>query len=197
MNLPIGAFAAICLAFCLRLPKKKLEPAPLWTQLLRLDPLGTFFFIPSVVALLLALEWGGSKYQWSDPRIIGVLSAFGALWVAFCASQYLNPKNATVPKRIIGQRSILMGAIFMFCLSGSMMMMMYFLPLWCKFALRQKTSFVCKLLLISEYSPGCARRKCHEIWNIHPAACDQHGDWQRPQWHCKSLPGARLSRKLL
>ncbi|RYP27927.1 hypothetical protein DL767_007454 [Monosporascus sp. MG133] len=34
----------------------KQDPATIWQQITRLDPLGTFFFVPSIVCLLLALQ---------------------------------------------------------------------------------------------------------------------------------------------
>ncbi|KAJ5002298.1 Efflux pump aflT, partial [Colletotrichum sp. SAR 10_99] len=61
MNLPIGGAALVYLFFMLKAPKQQpREPATLTQHILRLDPLGTFFFLPSIVALLLALEWGGA-----------------------------------------------------------------------------------------------------------------------------------------
>ncbi|KAK8059901.1 major facilitator superfamily transporter [Apiospora saccharicola] len=112
INLPIGAAAVA-------------QPG-VWEQLLRLDPLGTLFFVPSVVCLLLALQWGGSTYTWSNPRIIALLVVFGVLWLAFMAVQALMPNTATVPPRVIGNRSVLAGAIFMLSIAGSMLMTIYF-----------------------------------------------------------------------
>ncbi|KAK8868908.1 MFS general substrate transporter [Apiospora arundinis] len=130
INLPIGAAAVACLLLTLRLPHKKIAQPGVWEQVLRLDPLGTLFFVPSVVSLLLALQWGGSTYTWSNPRIIALLVVFGVLWLAFMAVQALKPKTATVPPRVIGNRSILAGAIFMLAIAGSMLMTIYFVPLW-------------------------------------------------------------------
>ncbi|KAK8051583.1 hypothetical protein PG993_002968 [Apiospora rasikravindrae] len=130
INLPIGAAAVACLLLVLRLPKKKIPQPGVWEQITRLDPLGTFFLVPSVVCLLLALQWGGSTYTWSNPRIIALLVVFGVLWLAFMAVQALKPQTATVPPRVIGNRSILAGAIFMVSIAGSMLMTIYFVPLW-------------------------------------------------------------------
>ncbi|KAI0132386.1 putative aflatoxin efflux pump [Xylariales sp. AK1849] len=130
INLPIGAVAAACLILVLDLPVTKRKPATIWEQFVRLDPLGTFFFVPSIVSLLLALQWGGSEYAWNSARIIALLVVFSALWLAFTAVQILLPKTATVPTRIITQRSILAGTIFSFALAGSMFMIIYYVPLW-------------------------------------------------------------------
>lgn len=133
MNLPVGAVALVCLVFFLESPKKEDEgPLPVTEHITRLDPLGTFFFIPSVVCLILALQWGGSTYAWSNWRIIVLFVLSGITGVAFCAVQVMMPETATVPLRIIKQRTMLSGAMFMFLLSGSMMIVVYYVPLWCK-----------------------------------------------------------------
>ncbi|KAI0597516.1 putative aflatoxin efflux pump [Biscogniauxia sp. FL1348] len=130
INLPIGAVALVCVAFCLHPIKRTREPATIWEQFIRLDPLGTMFFIPSIVSLLVALQWGGSIYAWSSWRVILLLVMFGVLFFAFAAVQVLLPNTATVPARIITQRSILAAAVFMFALAGSMFLAIYYLPLW-------------------------------------------------------------------
>ncbi|RYO86918.1 hypothetical protein DL764_008935 [Monosporascus ibericus] len=130
INLPIGGLAVLCLIFFLRVPKNKQDPATVWQRVTRLDPLGTFFFVPSIVCLLLALQWGGSTYAWNNWRIIMLIVFFGALLLAFVTVQVTMPDTAAVSARIITRRSIWAGAVFMFCLAGSMMMIVYFTPLW-------------------------------------------------------------------
>ncbi|OLN97295.1 putative HC-toxin efflux carrier TOXA 6 [Colletotrichum chlorophyti] len=131
MNLPIGGVAFIFLFFMLKAPKRQpQEPATFFQHVKRLDPLGTFFFLPSIVSLLLALEWGGSEYAWNDGRIIALFVVFGVAFIAFAVVQVFMPKTATVPVRIITQRTMLAGAFFMLFLAGSMMMAVYYLPLW-------------------------------------------------------------------
>ncbi|GAP87395.1 putative major facilitator superfamily transporter [Rosellinia necatrix] len=130
INLPIGAVAVIFIIFILRPSKYPHPPATLWQQVKRLDPLGTFFFIPSIVTLLIALQWGGSTYAWSNWRIIVLFGLFGILFIAFAAVQVFLPNTATVPVRVIRRRSILAATIFMFALAGSFLMAIYYLPLW-------------------------------------------------------------------
>ncbi|KAI0144319.1 MFS general substrate transporter [Xylariaceae sp. FL1272] len=130
INLPIGAVAAVCLILILKPSRAPSEPATIWQQCLRLDPLGTFFLVPSVVSLLLALQWGGSTYTWDSWRIILLLVLFGVLFIAFGIVQVKTPNRATVPVRVITRRSIFAAAIFMFALAGSFLMGLYYLPLW-------------------------------------------------------------------
>lgn len=130
INLPIGAVAAVAIIFILKPSRFPHPPATILEQILRLDPLGTFFFVPSIVTLLIALQWGGSTYEWGNWRIIVLLGLFGILFIAFGAVQVFMPKTATVPVRIIRRRSILAATVFMFALAGSFLMVIYYLPLW-------------------------------------------------------------------
>ncbi|KAM0281787.1 hypothetical protein ACHAQH_003369 [Verticillium albo-atrum] len=130
MNLPIGGVAFAFLFLMLQAPQKPSKSVPFVEHIIRLDPLGSFFFIPSIVALLLALQWGGSTYAWSDGRIIALFVVFALAFAAFAAVQILMPKTAQMPIRIISQRTVLSGTFFMIFLAGSMMLAVYYVPLW-------------------------------------------------------------------
>ncbi|KAF2968951.1 hypothetical protein GQX73_g4595 [Xylaria multiplex] len=130
INLPIGAVAAFCIIFILKPSRHPHPPASIFQQIWRLDPIGTFLFIPSIVTLLIALQWGGSTYAWSNWRIIILFVFFGVLLIAFCAVQVYLPKTATVPVRVIRRRSIWAATLFMFALAGSFLMAIYYLPIW-------------------------------------------------------------------
>lgn len=130
INLPIGLVAFICMILWWTPPQKETEPAPLLTHIKRLDPLGTLFFLPAVVALLLALQWGGSTYAWKSGIIIGLFVAFAVLVSAFAAVQILRPETATIPPRVITQRSVFFATFFTFFIAGGMLMCVYFLPIW-------------------------------------------------------------------
>lgn len=120
-------------------PHRKNEPAPIFTHIKRLDPLGTFFFIPSVVCLLLALQMGGSSYPWGSWRIILLFGFFGVLAICFAIVQILTPETASIPGRIITQRSVFFATSFTFFIAGSMLMLVYYLPIWCKSTQRLTT----------------------------------------------------------
>lgn len=102
----------------------------IFAQLMSLDPIGAFFFMPSMVALVLALQWGGTTYRWSDPTIIGLLVTFAVLFVAFVAIEVLYPETAMAPTRVILNRSVAGSMLFMFLLSGGLMSVVYYLTLW-------------------------------------------------------------------
>ncbi|KAJ5175820.1 uncharacterized protein N7482_001697 [Penicillium canariense] len=129
INLPIGGIALIIIAFSLQEPSRSSTTA-LKRQLIRLDPLGTVLFLPGVICLLLALQWGGTTYGWSNTRIIVLLLLAGILLAAFGAVQAWCKDDATIPPRIIKQRSVAFGAVYTSCISGAMISMLYTLPLW-------------------------------------------------------------------
>ncbi|KAJ0115293.1 hypothetical protein J7T55_012569 [Diaporthe amygdali] len=130
INLPIGGFTLLFMVFFWNPPARKTEPAPVIDHIKRLDPLGTFFFIPCVVCLLLALQWGGSTYAWSNWRTILLFVLFGVLGLAFAAVQIIMPNTASIPPRIIKQRTVLFAVCFTFFIAGSMLMLVYYMPIW-------------------------------------------------------------------
>lgn len=132
MNLPIGGAAFACLFFFLTSPKKPKQQLPLKDHIMRLDPLGTFFFIPCMVCLVLALQWGGSTYEWDNWRLIVLWVIFGVTAACFGVVQVKMPKSASLPVRVITQRTMLVGAWYMILLSGAMFLCIYYLPLWCE-----------------------------------------------------------------
>lgn len=131
INLPIGAITVIIILFILKLPgTNDTDQSSIRERISRLDPLGTICLIPSLVCLLLALQWGGSTYPWSDRRMIALLVLFGVLMIAFIAIQVWKQEGATVPPRIIKKRSIAAGFFFTICVGASMNLIVYYLPIW-------------------------------------------------------------------
>jgi hypothetical protein len=122
----------IVMVFFWNPPKQKHEPASALTHFKRLDPLGMLFFLPSIVSLLLALQWGGSTYAWSSGRIIALFIVFAVLICAYAAVQILKPDTATIPPKIITQRSVFFAAVFTFFIAGAMLISVSYLPIWCK-----------------------------------------------------------------
>ena len=70
------------------------------------DVYGTIVFMPEIVYLLLALQWGGTKYFWNDGRIIALFVVFGILILVFIAVPIWKQEDATIPPCIIKLRSM-------------------------------------------------------------------------------------------
>ncbi|KAI1858850.1 uncharacterized protein JN550_012412 [Neoarthrinium moseri] len=132
INLPIGAVSMVVTMLMVHLPNQKLESPGegLVAKLRQLDPIGNLAFFPGIVCLILALEWGGTKYAWSDARIIILLVLCGFLCLVFIGIQIWKKEDATVPPRIVRQRSIAAAIWFGFFNGAGMMAIMYYLPIW-------------------------------------------------------------------
>lgn len=107
--------------------RKKLT---MFEQFKSLDPLGLLFFIPSMVCLVLALQWGGSTYPWSAPRVVALLVLFAVTLIAFLIVEICTPKTAMAPMRVILNRSVGGAMLFMLLLAGGMMAIVYYLAIW-------------------------------------------------------------------
>jgi len=94
------------------------------------DLWGTSVFIPAVVCLLLALQWGGTKYPWGSWRIILLFVLFGVLIFCFAVIQFWKQESATIPPKILAKRSIWAACWFSFCLGSFFLLLVYFLPIW-------------------------------------------------------------------
>lgn len=121
---------AVGLLAFLKLPPKTRAQQTFIDTVLRLDPLGTLIFVPAIVCLLLALQWGGVTYDWSNGRIIALFVVFGIAIIAFVALQIVLKDKATVPPEIARQRTIAFASFFGLCIGGSFFIMIYFIPIW-------------------------------------------------------------------
>ncbi|KAK8141247.1 hypothetical protein G3M48_000441, partial [Beauveria asiatica] len=132
INLPFGAVTVFFIILFLHLPdtRSQLTNTSLKEQLLSFDLEGTFCFIPGIVSLLLALQWGGSRYPWGNGRIIGLFVVFAVLIAAFIAIQVWKKDKATVPPRIFMNRTVWACASFVVCLGAAFFIMVYYLPIW-------------------------------------------------------------------
>lgn len=132
INLPIGGVAMVVLAIFLKATAPAKAGTTWKAQVSQLDPLGTLFFLPGIICLLLALQWGGSTYAWSNARIIVLFILFAILFTLFVVIQILkkSPEEATVPVHVFKQRSIAAGFIYMLFVGASMALMVYFLSIY-------------------------------------------------------------------
>ncbi|KAK0312568.1 hypothetical protein LTR01_002227 [Friedmanniomyces endolithicus] len=130
INLPVGGIALAIIAFILKPTPPQQGGLTILQQIGKLDLLGELCLLPSIVCLLLALQWGGSTYPWSDPRIIALFVVFALLALAFILVQILMPKTATIPASVLKSRSMLAGMWLTFCIASAMLTFTYFLPTW-------------------------------------------------------------------
>ncbi|TGO13764.1 hypothetical protein BTUL_0064g00650 [Botrytis tulipae] len=131
INLPIGAVTVLVILVFFKAPDREAVADLPWKERIKeFDLLGTAFFIPAIICLLLALQWGGTKYPWGNGRIIALFVLFGVLIGIFIAIQFWKGDSATVPPSIMKKRSMWSAAWFSFCLGSYFLLLIYYLPIW-------------------------------------------------------------------
>ena len=131
INLPLGAITVGLITFFFPQPQQhKPPPEPLLKRIDRFDPIGTLFLVPAVICLLLALQWGGIKYSWSNGRIIALFIIGGLLLIGFVGVQLWKKDNATVPPRIFRNRTVWASFLYAFGLGASFFIGVYYIPTW-------------------------------------------------------------------
>ncbi|KAI9808246.1 MAG: MFS sugar transporter [Sarcosagium campestre] len=131
INLPIGAVTIAVIAFFFKAPYREKVAAMPWRERVgQFDLPGTAIFVPAIVCLLLALQWGGSKYEWGSARIIALFVLFGVLISAFTAIQFIRGDLATLPPRILKKRSVAAAVFYSFSLGAAFLVFVFYVPIW-------------------------------------------------------------------
>lgn len=127
INLPTGALSFVIIAFALKLDQD-LPALTLWKKIVALDLVGNALFVPSLTCLFLAFSWAGTAYPWNSWKVISLFVVFAILLAAFGYLQYRQGDNATLPARIVTNRSVIAGALFAACTNSVMNVFEYYLP---------------------------------------------------------------------
>ena len=128
INLPIGGVAMLAIFFFLHINRvNNPDNASVLSRILELDLLGTFFLIPAVVCLLLALQWGGAEHPWNSPTIIGLFVTFGVLAIIFVCIQLWKGDDGTLPPRLFKNRDILCAMLFAVFFGAAFFPLVYYL----------------------------------------------------------------------
>lgn len=132
INLPVGAVSMLVTIFVLKIPDQKLDsPAKGWYgKVKQLDPIGNLVFLPAIICLVLALQWGGVDYSWKNVRIIVLIVLSVVLVAFFIAVQIWKGDAATIPPRIFRNRNVFASVVFGFFNGSVLQTAMYYLPLW-------------------------------------------------------------------
>lgn len=82
--------------------------------------------LPGITSFLLALQFGGTLFQWSDARTIACFVVAGVLIIAFVAEQWWMGEKALVPPRLTKMRVVIFGAFFGFCIDSAFFTLVYY-----------------------------------------------------------------------
>lgn len=121
---------AILLVVLFKPPTRHALGLRYFDKLKRLDLPGFLIFVPAVVMLLLALQWGGNLYQWKSVTIIGLICGAAGLMVCFAVWQWHEEDQAGIPPSVFTQRTVFFGAIVAFFAMGGLQLITYWLPIW-------------------------------------------------------------------
>ncbi|OIW34274.1 DHA14-like major facilitator [Coniochaeta ligniaria NRRL 30616] len=130
INLPIGAVTIIVIAIFFPDPVRKKNTETWEQRFWQFDPFGTALFMPGIICLLLALQWGGTQYAWNSWRIILLFVLFAVLIAAFLFNQYKQQDKATVPPRIFFKRSVWSASLYSFSVGAAFLGAVFYLPIW-------------------------------------------------------------------
>lgn len=71
-----------------------------------LDLLGFAIFAPALVMLLLALQWGGTKFTWDSSQIIGLFCGTGVTGIIFLIWDWHKGDAAMLPLSIARKKTV-------------------------------------------------------------------------------------------
>jgi hypothetical protein len=95
-----------------------------------MDLKGFTIFAGFSIMIVLVLQWGGSKYAWSSPTIIGLFVGSGCALILFIVQEYHIGDRAMFPWSVVKQTVVWSSGITMFFFFGSQMIGNYYLPIY-------------------------------------------------------------------
>jgi EmrB/QacA subfamily drug resistance transporter len=132
INLPLGAVAMAMTARALRRLPRHDRPH-------QLDIPGVTLMVAAAVALLLALDWGGTHYQWVSWPIIGLIAVSAVLWMLF-AGRLLAAREPFIPLAILRGRVTSAITCAAFFSIGTIIGVTIYTPLYCQMVLGASAS---------------------------------------------------------
>ncbi|KAH7175585.1 major facilitator superfamily domain-containing protein [Dactylonectria macrodidyma] len=132
INLPIGGLAMAIVFLFVHVNRNSAETKDMsfFARVRQLDMYGAAIFIPAIICLLLALQWGGAEYAWSDSRIIGLFVGFGLMIAIFVGVQFWQGDKGTLPPRLFKDRNVLAAMIFAMFFGAAFFPLIYYLSLY-------------------------------------------------------------------
>jgi EmrB/QacA subfamily drug resistance transporter len=121
INLPLGAAALIMTDRALRrLPRNDCPH--------RLDFIGAALMVGAALVLLLALNWGGSRYAWTSPPLLALFGGSVVLWLAF-ALRLVSAPEPFIPLTMLKEPVVFGIVLAGFFSIGTIIGLSIFIPL--------------------------------------------------------------------
>ena len=129
INLPIGGLAMFIVFLFVHVNRNTAdsEGRSVMSRILQLDLAGTVIFIPAIVCLILALQWGGAEFPWNSAKIIGLFVGFALMILVFIAIQFWQGDNGTLPPALFKNRNVLFAMMFAFFFGAGFFPLIYYI----------------------------------------------------------------------
>jgi EmrB/QacA subfamily drug resistance transporter len=122
VNLPVGVLALAGLR--LRLPA-----APTRSPKAALDVAGAALLATATAALMLICIWGGQRYRWGSPEIVGLLGVLAISALALVA-RTRRAEDPVVPLRLLRSPVVALSSVGLFLVTATMFSITVFVPLF-------------------------------------------------------------------
>ncbi|KAG8170300.1 hypothetical protein KVR01_001045 [Diaporthe batatas] len=129
INLPIGGVTCAALLFT-AIPDHGQKVSHAGHLLSHLDLPGFFLFAPAVAMILLGLQYGGNRYAWSSPRVIGLLCGGLATGIVFAAWEGWRKEKAMMPLSLLSKRAVWSSVLVGGFMTSTLLVHSYYLPIY-------------------------------------------------------------------
>jgi MFS family permease len=126
IQLPFCGILAILVIFVLDLPKSQ---GNIIQKAKRVDFLGSITLILTIVALILATNWGGKDYSWNSAPIIVLLVLMVLFFISFVCIQWKVAPEPVLPSRVF-VRNVICSNIALFMGGAVNMVIIFYLPIY-------------------------------------------------------------------
>ncbi|OKL60564.1 hypothetical protein UA08_03943 [Talaromyces atroroseus] len=95
-----------------------------------LDWYGLAIELPMTICLILALQWAGTTYAWSNWRIILLLTVTGVLVILFFVVEHIGGSNSMISLPILRQRNVAFSCVAGSCNFAGLWVFSNYLPIY-------------------------------------------------------------------
>lgn len=122
INIPLGILALVII----NNPLKKL---PSVARAHRIDGIGAVLLVGATAILLLALNWGGSRYEWLSAAILGLLASSALLWALF-ALRLRRASEPLISLEVLADPVVRYGTMAMFLVQAANVGLSVYIPVY-------------------------------------------------------------------
>jgi EmrB/QacA subfamily drug resistance transporter len=122
VNVPLGVITFV-------IANRQLKLIPRYERPHRLDFIGAILLVSATTSLLLGLNWGGVRYAWSSPEILGIFAACFVLWAAFVL-RLRSADEPLIPLTLLSNKTVLGATLAASCSMGAFIGLTVFMPFY-------------------------------------------------------------------